>query len=97
MRSGDKHEKDFSVYVHKNYLPVLVSSVLLRSLDAGQVDVAGLLKVNQSWVLSIFEVKSSQFPSSLQWRRLRKSQDYLSKILDISTKLEVKFCQKDQP
>jgi hypothetical protein len=97
MRKGDKLEKDFSAIIHNSYLPVLVSSQLLRSLSAGQIDVAGLTKKNQSWVLSLFEVKSSQYPTQIQWRRLLRAQDYLSRVLEIDTKLEVKFCQKDEP
>ena len=97
MRKGDKLEKEFSSIIHESYLPVLISSQILRSIDTGQVDVAGLSKKNQSWVLSIFEVKSSQYPSPKQWRRLLRAQDYLSRVLEIDTLLEVKFCQKDQP
>lgn len=97
MRKGDKLEKDFSVDLHRTYLPVLISSQLLRSFNAGQIDVAGLKKINQSWVLSLFEVKSSQYPPAHQWRRLLRAQDYLSRVLEISTLLEVKFCQKDEP
>lgn len=97
MRKGDKLEKDFSATLHRSYLPVLVSSQILRSFNAGQIDVAGLSKRNQSWVLSLFEVKSSQYPAAHQWRRLLKAQDYLSRVLEVDTLLEVKFCQKDEP
>ena len=95
MRKGNKLEKDFSSSIHSSHLPVLISSLVLRSLNAGQVDVAGLVKVNQAWVLVLFEIKSSKFPPIKQWQRLLKSQDYLSRVLEIDTKLEVKFCQKD--
>ena len=97
MRKGDRLEKSLSVLIHKTYLPVLISSKVLRSLNAGQIDLAGLSKNNKSWVLNLFEVKSSRYPSKQQWIRLLRSQEYLSKILEIDTKLEVKFCQKDEP
>jgi hypothetical protein len=97
MRKGDKLEKDFSRLLHQTHLPVLVSSQILRSINAGQIDVAGLTKKNKSWVLSIFEVKSSQYPSGKQWLRLLRAQDYLSRVLEVETKLAVKFCQKDEP
>ncbi|MFA6239245.1 MAG: hypothetical protein WC635_18035 [Bacteriovorax sp.] len=96
MRKGDKFEKDFSTTVHRVHLPVLISSQILRSMDAGQIDVAGLSK-KKSWVLHLYEVKSKCQPSFFQWQRLRKSQDYLSRVLEIDTKLEVKFCQKADP
>jgi hypothetical protein len=97
-KKGSQFEKEFSFLAHKIHLPVLISSQLLRSLNAGQIDVAGLsLKKNKAWVLLLFEVKSRQYPSLIQWQRLRRTQDYLSKVLEIETKLEVKFCQKDDP
>lgn len=97
MRKGDKLERDYSISIHRSHLPVLVSSKLLRSMNAGQIDLAGLSKINKSWVLTIFEIKSLHYPSMKQWQRLRRTQDYLSRSLGIDTKLEVKFCQKDQP
>ena len=97
LKKGDKLEKEYSSLLHSSYLPVLISSLVLRSINAGQIDVAGLSKINKAWVLSLFEVKSSQYPSVHQWRRLLKAQDYLSRVLEISTLLEVKFCQKDDP
>ena len=97
MRKGDSLEKLLSASIHQTYLPVLISSKILRSLNAGQIDLAGLSKNKKSWVLSLFEVKSSRYPSKRQWVRLLRAQEYLSKILEIDTKLEVKFCQKDEP
>lgn len=97
MRKGDKFEKEFSLIAHQDHLPVLVSSQILRSLNAGQIDVAGLSRKNKSWVLCLFEVKFKHYPSAMQWQRLRKAQDYLSKVLELETKLEVKFCQKADP
>ena len=97
MSRGDELEQALSASLYRSYLPVLISSQLLRSLSAGQIDLAGLKKINKSWVLTLFEVKSSKYPGLNQWRRLLLAQDYLSKILEIETKLEVKFCQKDEP
>jgi hypothetical protein len=97
MRKGDKFEKNLSKTIHNSHLPVLISPLTLRSVNAGQIDVSGLLKINKSWVLFLFEAKTSKYPSPHQWRRLLIAQDYLSRVLEIETKLEVKFCQKDEP
>jgi hypothetical protein len=97
MKKGEKFEQEYSLIAHQRFLPVLVSSLLLRSIGAGQVDVAGLDRKNKTWVLRLFEVKSKVAPTILQWRRLQKTQDYLSKMLEIESKLEVKFCQKAEP
>ncbi len=97
MRKGDKLEKDFSIFIHEINHPVLISSSLLRSYNAGQVDVAGLYKIKDEWVISLYELKSSSCPNFKQWQRLKRAQDYLSRVLEIGVKLEVKFCQKDDP
>ena len=97
MRKGDRLEQGYSSIIHQSGVPVLVSSLLLRSLNAGQVDLAKLSKNKKSWVLLLYEVKYSQNPSKLQLMRLWRAQDYLSKVLGLETKLELKFCQKDQP
>lgn len=97
MSKGNDFESDFSLKNHQIYLPVLVSSQLLRSFNAGQIDVACLSRKKKSWVLHLFELKIKKYPSFSQWRRLQRSQDYLSKVLEIEAKLEVKFCQKAEP
>lgn len=97
MRKGDKLEKDFTGLLHQKNHPVLISSLLLRSHNAGQIDAASLVKRAGEWTLFLYELKSSQVPSWSQRQRLLRSQDYLSKVLEMGVKLEVKFCQKDEP
>ena len=96
MRKGDKLEKDYSLEIHKRDCPVLISSLLLRSLNAGQVDVACLKKSAQGPILFLYECKSSPMISFAQRKRLLRAQDYLSRVLEMGVKLEVKFCQKDE-
>lgn len=98
MQKGDIAESSASLYFHQKGVPVLVSALLLRSQDLGQIDVAILEKnFKKAWVLKIIETKSSIYPGKLQLFRLRKAQDYLSRVLDVESKLEVKFCQKADP
>jgi hypothetical protein len=96
---GNSFEKDFSFSFHQSVCPVLLSSLLIRSIDAGQIDVAGLVKDKNSkkWSLILYELKISQYPGRKQWERLRRTQDYLSRVLEMDAKLSVKFCQKDEP
>ena len=96
MLKGDTLESRFSKNFHKNGVPFLVSPLLLRSQNLGQIDVA-LLEKNSSklWFVRIVELKSCQALSKRQYLRLKKTQDYLSRVLDIEVKLEVNFCQKD--
>lgn len=93
MQKGDYAELKFTKYYHQKYVPVLLSSSFLREQGCGQIDLAYLTR-SSKWLLFLIEIKQNQFPSSQQWGRLKKTQDYLSRILEIESKLEVKFCQK---
>lgn len=79
---------------HNLGTPVLVSSLVLRSKGLGQIDVAYIHKTLH-WKLKIIEIKSKTAPSRKQWHRLLRAQDFLGKVLEMESKLEVKFCQKD--
>lgn len=83
-------------YYHSLGTPCLVSSVVLRSRELGQVDVAYLQKKDTSWQLQIIEVKSKIHPSPKQMKRLLKAQDFLARILEMETHLKVNFCKNDQ-
>ena len=83
-------------YYHSLGTPCLVSSVILRSRDLGQIDVAYLQKKDTNWQLQIIEVKSKFHPSSKQMRRLVKAQDFLARVLEMETHLKVNFCKNEQ-
>lgn len=95
MQKGDILEAQASKYFHRECVPALVSSLILREQNLGQIDVAYLERdYKKSWVLKIVETKSSIYPSRHQMQRLRRTQDYLSRILEMAAILEVKFCKK---
>jgi hypothetical protein len=95
MQKGDILEAQASKYFHRECAAVLVSSLILRSKNLGQIDVAYLERdYKKSWVLRIVETKYSKYPSKFQMIRLRGTQDYLSRLLEMGTILEVKFCKK---
>ena len=95
MQKGDILEAKASKYFHSQCVPALVSSLILRSQDLGQIDVAYLERdYKKIWVLKIVETKFAIYPSRKQMNRLRRTQDYLSRILDMVAILEVKFCKK---
>lgn len=98
MHKGDILELETSRIYHQHGVPALISSLVLRSHNLGQIDIAYLEKnKKQSWVLVILETKSSMYPGRTQIMRLRRTQDYLSRLLEMESKLEVKFCQKCDP
>ncbi len=91
---GSNFEKYFSQSFHQRCCPVLISSLVLRSNLAGQIDMAGLEKKSNSWCLILYELKCSIYPDAAQWRRLRLAQDYLSRVLEMEVKLQVKVLPK---
>ena len=98
MQKGDIHEAQASKYFHRESIATLVSSLILRSQNLGQIDVAYLERdCKRAWVLRIVETKYSIYPSRHQMIRLRRTQDYLSRILEMAAILEVKFCKKVDP
>ena len=95
MQKGDILESKASKYFHRECVAFLVSSLILRSKNLGQIDVAYLERdLSKTWVLKILETKSSVYPSRAQLIRLRGTQDYLSRLLEMGAILEVKFCKK---
>lgn len=94
MNKGESQEAEASHYYHAKYLPLLVSSQLLRKLNLGQIDLSYFQKNgSKEWKLTIVEIKSQCGPSRKQQKRLRASSEYLSMIFNIMTILEVKFCK----
>ena len=95
MQKGDILEAQASKYFHGECVVTLVSSLILREQNLGQIDVAYLERDSKKeWVLKIVETKFSIYPSHRQMQRLRRTQDYLSRILEMTAILEVKFCKK---
>ena len=92
---GQIQESLQTKHFHSLGIPVLISSLVLRSKGLGQIDVAYIQKTFQ-WKLKIIEIKTKTVPSREQWHRLLRAQDFLGKVLEMESKLEVKFCQKDQ-
>ena len=75
---------------------VLISSLFLRENGLGQIDIAYISKKTyQKWQINLVECKTAHYPNRNQTIRLKKTQEYLSKLLDMESKSEVSFCQKD--
>jgi hypothetical protein len=80
---GNYLEKKESVRFQKSYLPILVSSKLLRRRSMGQID---LCRLNGN-IIEIGEVKSSGSLSIKQKERLFASSSFLSDIFNRNSKL----------
>jgi hypothetical protein len=89
--SGSENELRFSKEFHREGLPLLVSPMLLRLRDLGQIDIARLKKDKDGWLLEIGEVKSSvqgleQMERS-QKKRLLSAQKFLSGLFGYRSRL----------
>jgi hypothetical protein len=94
VREGYEFEKKMSLDLHAAHTPVLLSSLTLRELSLGQVDICVLKKNEKSKYLVIFECKSLHGPKLRQRIRLKDTADYLSLVLGLSAKIEVIFAKK---
>jgi hypothetical protein len=87
---GLKNELYFSKDFHREGLPLLVSSLLLRKRNLGQIDLGRLNKDQMGWIVEIGEVKSSQTGVEqmelFQRKRLFSAQNFLSGLFGHRTK-----------
>ena len=89
--SGLTSELTFSESFHREGIPLLVSSVLLRKRNLGQVDLVRLKKDPTGWVVEVGEVKSSEMGifsmERNQKQRIFSTQNFLAMIFGYRTKL----------
>jgi hypothetical protein len=88
LEKGRRLEKEISLLVHQNTIPVLCYPLALRRLGLGQVDLACIktLEKGNRW-LEIIEVKNSGGVSYSQQKRLRLTQDFLSRVFHLPSRL----------
>lgn len=88
---GLKAEIECSHAFHADGIPLLISPLLLRSRDMGQVDLARLRKLEWEWVIEIGEVKSSMMGAESMLRsqrnRLFSTQRFLSGLFSSRSRL----------
>lgn len=85
-KKGELIEKDFSLEFHRQGIPLLISSLVLRSRGAGQVDLGRLeKKMGQCWI-HLLEIKAGQNVSLRQKNRLKKSGQFLGCLLGFQVK-----------
>jgi len=84
---GLRNELNASETFHSVGIPLLVSSQILRTRNLGQIDLARLLKKNDSWRIEIGEVKSSKMGEHQMQKsqkfRLYSSQNFLSSLFGL--------------
>lgn len=89
--SGLRNEMLSSKSFHAEGIPLLVSPLLLRKRDLGQIDLSRLNKDKSGWLVEIGEVKSSEIGVEMmerfQKKRLLSAQNFLSGLFGHRTKL----------
>jgi hypothetical protein len=94
MKMGEHFEKSYSTNISKNEYPFLISELLLREKNLGQIDFAKCFKHKKKFKIQIFEIKTKSAPNKFQFIRLKRTQDYLSQILETEVELKISLCQK---
>ena len=92
MKKSEKLESGFSNYAHQHFIPLLVSSHLLRKRGMGQIDI--------SWIdkdyLFVAECKSGESILSFkQKKRLKSSLFFLTSLFGVKGKL-IKVRDKEE-
>jgi hypothetical protein len=88
LQKGKYLEKELSgKLVGDNRLVFLVSPILLRERNCGQVDLAYFSKASE-WLLTLVEVKNGGIMSQKQRERLRKSADFLGPLFDVNVRMK---------
>lgn len=89
--SGLNEELFFSRDFHSDGVPLLISPLLLRGRDLGQIDLARMKKTKGGWIIEVGEVKSSQVGAEgmerFQKQRIFSSQRFLSGIFGVASRL----------
>ncbi len=84
LSKAQAFEQEVSLVLHQRFYPVLVSPLVLRDFRCGQIDISFI----KNGCLHIGELKSGQSILSLdQKRRLKRTQQFLTSILDIDARL----------
>lgn len=86
---GERLEKELSFKFHELYTPVLISSKVLRSRGAGQIDLCYL----HQELLNVIECKNGGILSPKQYTRLKNSGEILGNILDKSVFIKLVFAK----
>lgn len=84
-REGAWLELKYSQFFHHDHIPCLISPLVLRDMNMGQIDLAFLTKKNGKFVINIAEIKRSMFPSKKQLLRLKRSVSFLADVLEMES------------
>ncbi len=86
---GNLLEKELSEKLHSAHVPFLISSLVLRNYECGQVDVSYL----KNDCIYLIEAKNGGEINHKQYFRLKKSGELVSKILDKSVFIKLSFAK----
>ncbi len=89
LQKGESFELETSKIIHKEGIPFLISSYVLRDFGCGQVDLC-VVKNNSIY---LYELKSAGILSKKQNIRLNKSADFLSALLEKNVFIKLIFAK----
>jgi hypothetical protein len=80
---GAEYEREIGIKMHSEYMPILISPMLLRRLGAGQIDVAYLDQSCKTDKIVLVEIKKNkQYFSQNQQRRLGQAQELIAAVFE---------------
>ena len=82
LKQSNYLEREFSIRAHRQFMPILISPLLLRRIGLGQIDISYFVPRGPKRGVYLVEVKSSLRLSSKQKLRLKKAQSYLATIFN---------------
>ncbi len=89
QKKGEDFERKTSLSIHKDGIPFLVSSLVLRERNCGQVDLS-ILKDDSIY---LFELKFGQILSEKQSSRLKRSAWLISSLLEKNVFIKLIFAK----
>lgn len=85
---GRKLEQSVSTQFHLEGVPLLISSNVLRKRNAGQVDLARMMRKGDVKWIQILEVKSTGNVSFGQRARLKTAAQFIGAVLKLPVELK---------
>ena len=83
VKKGEDLELKYSTMVHTEGVPLLLSPLVLRSYNLGQVDLAVIKDVCGEKLIVCYEIKKYMGITKRQIRRVKRSATFLSHLINL--------------
>ncbi|MFZ4714848.1 MAG: hypothetical protein ACOYL6_14110 [Bacteriovoracaceae bacterium] len=91
LQKGRNLEKTLSYEFHQEGIPLLITPIILRRRNAGQVDLARVMRKGHTKWVQIQEVKAGDGISFSQRNRLKIAAQFIGIVLKLPVELKYSF------